>query len=328
MYKIGGLLFCIVTGILVAKFGWTSFLWAPLGFVFGLFSASQIILPILLGVPIATLKVIKKRMRPNVYFALLRTPLIWIAILFSFGWFFPYAATWVYNNIPLNIASNLGLLLIIFSPLSKKIRQDFREAFDKSYEKYYIDHSNYNLGFTNSNNKVQLKQISAVTTVYSNLYIHDFSPSFENLNFEYPDSRFRCIVFCLSTVVKDCEKLINSQESLQKECLHFLSSFTTSKENIKEFFTQSINAHQAEIDGTIYLDEYLKKWETYYDNIRNGKKEKATEILSSMIHSIGSNKQIENLDNEQLNQLCWQIEFSLQNRTMQGSFIDLLAKKN
>ena len=124
---------------------------------------------------------------------------------------------------------------------------------------------NYSLGFTNISDKEQLKQISAVTTIFSNLYIHDFSHSFDSLNFEYTDSRFRCMVFCLSTVVKDCEELINSQESLQNECLHFLSTFTTSKENIKEFFTQTINAEQAEREGAIYLDEYLKKWETYYN---------------------------------------------------------------
>jgi hypothetical protein len=328
MYSLIGILFCVLEGILVAKFGWIALLWSPIGFFVGLFASSNIILPVLMGVPTAISHVSKNEMKSKVFLALLGAPIIWLILLSLFAWFLPTAVDWILKNETLTIGLLFGGIVILFSPLSKKARSDFRIDFDKSYGQYYTNQSNYNLSFTNSTDKVQLKQISAATTIFSNLYIQDFSPSFSSLNFEYPDSRFRCMVFCLSAVVKDCEKLIDSKESLQKECLHFLSTFTTSKENIKEFFTQSINAEQAERDGAIYLDEYLKKWETYYDNIRDDNRQKATEILCSMIRSIGTNNQIKDSDEELINQLCWQIEYSLKNKTMQAAFIGLLAKKN
>ena len=132
MYKLGGLLFCLLTGILVAIYGWISLLWSTIGFLFGLFLSANIFLPLLMGVPIATSLVLKKQMRVTIYFALLRTPIFWFIALFLIGWFFPSAATWLYNNEPLNIDSGLGLFLIILSPLSKKVRKDFRDDFYKS----------------------------------------------------------------------------------------------------------------------------------------------------------------------------------------------------
>lgn len=182
------------------------------------------------------------------------------------------------------------------------------------------------MGFTDAKDKKQLKQIQATITVSSNLYLHDFSSSFDELDFKYPNSRFRCMIFCLTTVTKCCKDLMTSPELLQKECLHFLSAFTTSKESVKEFFGQITTAEQAEKTGSVYLDEYSKKWDTYYDNIGSDNKEKATDILCSMIHSIGTDRQMEIADKERLNQLCWQLQFSLDNGTMKGTFSDLLLK--
>lgn len=140
MYKIGGILFMILQGFLCAQFGWIALLWCPLGFMFGIFSTSNIVLPILIGFPLATSLILKKQMRAGVYLALLRAPVIWFIILFLIGFFFPSAATWIWNNQPLNIAANLGFLLILLSPISKKVRDDFRADFDKAWGKYYTDY--------------------------------------------------------------------------------------------------------------------------------------------------------------------------------------------
>lgn len=328
MYSIIGVLFCLLEGVLVAKFGWIALLWSPIGFIIGLFVSANIVLPIVMGVPTAMSHVSKKEMKPRVYWALFRTPLIWTILIFLFAYFFHSAYNWVLNNETLFIGLIVGFIAILFSPLSKKSRTDFRSDFDKSYGKYYIDQTNFNLGFTDIKDKAQLKQIEAITTIYSNLYIHDISTSFDILNLEYPNSRFRYMVFCLSMVIKACDGLITSQELLQKECLHFLATFTTSRENVNEYFGQQTTATQAEIDGTNYLDEYFQKWELYLDDMKNGDKEKATETLSSMIYSVGTDKQITAHDKERLRQLCWQLEFTLSNGTMRGAFTDLLARKN
>ena len=328
MYSIIGAFFCILEGVLIAKFGWTALLWSPIGFIIGLFVSANIVLPILMGVPMAMSHVSKKEMKPGVYLALFRAPIIWTVLIFLLIYFFQSAYNWVLNNETLFIGLIVGFIAILFSPLSKKSRSDFRSDFDKSYGKYYTEQTNFNLGFTDIKDKAQLKQIEAITTIYSNLYIHDISTSFDFLNLEYPNSRFRYMIFCLSMAIKACEELITSQELLQKECLHFLAALTTSRENVNEYFGQQTTAVQAEIDGTNYLDEYLQKWEIYYDVLTNGDKEKAIETLSSMIYSVGTNKQINVTAQQQLSQVCWQLEFTLSKGSMKGAFTDLLARKN
>src|ERR1035437_10072934 len=194
MYKIGGILFCLLTGVLVAKFGWLALIWGTLGFIFGIFASANIVLPILMGVPIATSLIIKKQMKPTVYFALLRAPIIWLAVLFLIGWFFPTVATWIYNNEPLNIEGNLGFALILFSPISKKARNDFRDDFDKAWGRYYTNPLNYSPTTTD---KSHLKQMEAALKIFSNLYEHTRTTEKDSFRFQLPDSRFRYFIFCM-----------------------------------------------------------------------------------------------------------------------------------
>lgn len=120
--------------------------------------------------------------------------------------------------------------------------------------------------------KRQLKQTEAAVRISSNLYLHTFSSS-DVLNFRYSDSRFRCMIFCLSTILKLCEDVITSSESVPNECLNFFADFTTSRDSVKEFFNQSaINPEQAEKSGAVYLNEYRQQWLTYDDAIKSGDK--------------------------------------------------------
>lgn len=326
MYSIIGVLFCILEGVLVAKFGWIALLWSTLGIIFGLYASANIILPILLGIPMASSHVSKKEMRPSVYAALFRAPVIWMAVFIVLGLIFPSAVDWVSKNETLCIGLAFGFIAILFSPLSKKSRTDFRADFDKSYGRYYIDPNNFNLNYTDVKDKKQLKQVEAIIKIASNLYYHDFLNSFDVLNLQFPDSRFRCLILSLSATVKSCEDLLNSPELLQNECLNFLSKFATSKENKQEFFTQSISHEQAEKSGAAYLDTYTKNWKVYYDAIKRGEKRTATDVICSMIHSVEKEGMLENSDKERLGQLCWQIEFSLTNNTMREAFEALIAK--
>ena len=158
MYSIIGVLFCILEGVLVAKFGWTALLWSPIGFIVGLSISANIVLPILMGVPIAISHVSKKQMTPGVYLVLFRAPIIWAVLIFIFAWFFQSGYNWILSNETLLIGLIFGFIAILLSPLSKKSRTDFRSDFDKSYGKYYTDQTNFNLGFTDIKDKAQLKQ--------------------------------------------------------------------------------------------------------------------------------------------------------------------------
>jgi energy-coupling factor transporter transmembrane protein EcfT len=139
MYKIGGILYCVLEGILVAHYGWMAIVWSTIGFIIGLFLTPNIVLPILMGMPIAFFYLLKKQIRPRVILALSITPLIWIIILFSLGWFFPSTVDWLSKNETFKIGFMSGCILIILSPISKESRKDFKMDFDKSYGRYYIE---------------------------------------------------------------------------------------------------------------------------------------------------------------------------------------------
>ena len=62
---------------------------------------------------------------------------------------------------------------------------------------------------------------------------------------------------------------LRSSESLQKECLHFLTNLTISSDSVQEYFSQpTTNPEDAEKSGAVYLSEYMQSWVTYYDVIK------------------------------------------------------------
>jgi hypothetical protein len=329
MYKIGALIYCLLEGFLVAAYGWIALLWSSLGYFLGLFISAQMVLPIILGLPLAFSLVSKKQMRPKVFIILFRTPVIWVIQLYILGFilgrFFPTAANWIIGNQTLNIGMSFGLICILFSPLSKKVRGDFRIDFDKIYGRYYTDYEDYNDTrdyFKDRHDKKQLKQIEAAIKIGSNLYLHTTSGAVNILRFNLPDSRFRYMIFCTSAMVKACDGLITDPDLLAKDCLHFLSIYTTAKDNVNEFFTGFADGQDAETNGILYFNEFLITWSTYYENVGIGNKEDATSLVSSMIHSTESNEQIEQADQERLKELSYEIERFIP--SMRRAFIDSL----
>ena len=135
------------------------------------------------------------------------------------------------------------------------------------------------------------------------------------------------MIFCLeSTVAKCCEDLLSSPELLQKESLHFLSNFLTARGEVQKYFGKQTNSMEAENDGKIYFNYFMDKWIAYYDAIENNDKEKATDILCSMIHSFETGEPVTDADKLRLKPICWEIEFSLTHESMRGAFIALLEK--
>lgn len=326
MYSIVGIGFCILEGFLITRFGWMALVWSSIGVIFSFFVSASVVLPIVLGMPMASAHLSKKEMRPTVLLALLRAPILWAVLLFSFGLIFPGAVEWISSNETLCIGLLFGFIAILISPVSKKVRSQFRSDFDKSYGRYYTDQHTFQPGFTKTNDKEQLKQIEAVIKISSNLYLHDFMEAADDLKFQFPDSRFRCLIFSLSTVIKSCEDLLTSPEVVEKECLHFLSTVATAKDRSKEFFDRQATAQKAEESAAIYYKTYMEGWVNYYDSIEMDDKELATTILCSMLHSLETDEQFQHSDGERLGQLSWQIEFSLTNHSMREAFVSLMSK--
>jgi hypothetical protein len=139
MYTIIALACCLLTGVMVRFQGITALLWVPVGLVFGLFVSAQQILPIIMGLPRAIRLVHNRQMRPAVFGRIILTPVIWFVLLFAAGFFWPKAAEYLYNNISFNLGTWLGTIAIILTPLSKKGRSDFREDFDRAYQRFYTE---------------------------------------------------------------------------------------------------------------------------------------------------------------------------------------------
>lgn len=324
MYKISGVLFCILTGFLIGHFGWTAIIWTTLGYMVALFSTANIILPLLMGIPLASPLVKKKLMRPGIFIALFRAPIIWLTIILIIGLLFPQTVEWISKNETLKIGLLFGVVTILFSPFSTKAKLDFREDFDSSYARYYTTHTDFKLDHTDIKDTKQQEQIQAIIKISSNFYLNQLSYSFDILNFKFPDSRFRCMIFCLSTVIKACEDLLNSKESMEKECVHFISYFMVDKENCMEYLNEIVNAEQAEKNAITYFNEFMDNWSAYYDNIKTDDKETATKILCRMIHSIENDIAFDNSDEERLISLSREIGFSF--ASMKKAFANLTSK--
>lgn len=137
MNSIIGILFFIFEVVLIGKYGWIAMLWSSIGFVAGLFISANIVLPILMGIPIAMSIVSKKEMKPKVFLALLRAPFFWTTLIFLLVYFFQSGYNWILDNETLFIGLIAGIIAILLSPLSKKSRDGFKSDFDKSYGSYY-----------------------------------------------------------------------------------------------------------------------------------------------------------------------------------------------
>jgi hypothetical protein len=143
MYSFIALAACLLTGVMLKAQGVLALLWTPLGFGFGLFLSAQIFLPVLLGIPRAIWLASKGQMRLSACARILATPAIWLVQLavigFIVGFFWPKVAESAYNNLALNLGTNLGMLAVLLCPLSAKCRSDFVDDFNRVYQRFFTE---------------------------------------------------------------------------------------------------------------------------------------------------------------------------------------------
>lgn len=321
-----GLLFCVLLGVTVKVQGIAALLWFPLGFIVALYISAQIILPLLLGLPRAIGLVSKRQMRLGVIIRLLVTPLIWVVlvfgVLFLVGFFWPSSATRVEANLALNLGVSLGTLSIMLSPLSKKSRVDFEKDFDRSYKGYCVEaaDSPVSRGF------IVNKYAEAAIKVASNLYLHTVARAKDapaTLHFTLPDSRYRYMIFCLSSVATSAlafdENKEIDPEALIKGCLYFAA--LTATQFPQEYFDDPANARKAAERAEEYLEEFLKHWARWPALQKEGRNGEIVDLISSMIHSAESNQPISQADNQRLGPLALEIDCGL--LTMREALVEL-----
>jgi hypothetical protein len=175
-----------------------------------------------------------------------------------------------------------------------------------------------------SRKPTQQKYVEAAINVASNLYLHtipgaDDAPA--PLQFNLPDSRFRYMIFCLSTVVTAAiaydEKKHIQPEALIKGCLHFAANEKT----LQQYFDDAASSHLSIDTAIAYFEDFLKCWSRWPELEKEGRDAEVLEIISSMIRTTESNLPAETSDIQRLSKLALQIDFRLP--TMRGAFIEL-----
>jgi hypothetical protein len=175
----------------------------------------------------------------------------------------------------------------------------------------------------------QQKHVEAAIKVATNLYLHTI-PGAEDapapLQFDLADSRFRYMIFCLSTVITvalayDEKKQIQAQE-LINGCLHLVTG-SAAEHFAQEYFDDPASS-QDSIDGAATcLLEFLKHWSRWPDLEKEGRSAEIIELISSMIHTTESSSLVTESDKGRLGPLALQIDCWLP--TMRGAFTELVT---
>lgn len=134
------------------------------------------------------------------------------------------------------------------------------------------------------------KQVAAVIRVVAKLYERLLLPHGDApkvLQFELPDSRFRYLIFCLSTVHKVCARRMKNPDAVLNECAHNLVGVAVTDEG-GTFFDGPVDPQQAVNDGSAYLDDFLHRWSAYVDISKGGNTQAATGLVCSMLRKTES----------------------------------------
>ncbi len=317
MYGLVTAAFCLLLGYSIAHQDWMAVFWVPLGFVFGLVATSQIVLPIVMGVPRAIRLVSKGEMRPAVFGWIALAPSIWLFSLAAVGFFLPAIAEYLCRNVPLVLVANLGMIAIILSPFLKKSRADFQGDFEDAYGRFY----------TPEGRSKRSRQGEAVIKVASNLYLHtipeaDDPVTTAKLQFDLADSRLRYMIFCMSALMKATELEIekNWLVPVFEEALDAITTLA-STENAQELFRGSVSPVAERKDSRAYLKWLLSVWSKYSEHEKADRHMEAIAMICVMIHSAESNTSGGEAEGERLGKLGLEIACLLS--TMRDAFIAL-----
>jgi hypothetical protein len=182
---------------------------------------------------------------------------------------------------------------------------------------------------TSSLTPAQQKQVDAAITVGSNLYLHTI-PGAEDapapLEFSLPDSRYRYLLFCLSTAVTaalayDEGKGIEP-DMLCRGCLDFAT--WTAANSPQEYFGVAAGPPTARQDGMTHFTEFLRHWSTWPALEKDGQMKATRELIGSMIHTTESTAPASTADKTRLAKLALEIDCRLP--TMRGAFVELISR--
>jgi hypothetical protein len=171
--------------------------------------------------------------------------------------------------------------------------------------------------------------IEAAVTVASNLYLHTIPGAKDApapLHFCLPDSRYRYLIFCLSSAVTAAlvydEKKDVRPETLIQGCLHFAE--WTATQHARDYFDDSMISQDSVSNATAYFQDFLKQWSRWPELEKGGKNTETIELIATMIHTTESDRPPESSDLKRLGHLALEIDCRMP--AMRGAFIELVNR--
>jgi hypothetical protein len=125
------------------------------------------------------------------------------------------------------------------------------------------------------------------------------------LRLSRPDSRFRYLMFCLSTVQTVCARRMSNPDAVLNEVArNAISAWATDPEIRDLAFGGPISLQQAGNDGIACLQDFLHRWSAYIETQGTT----ATSVIAGMLHDIDSAEPARDGDAERLWPLALWVE--------------------
>jgi hypothetical protein len=140
------------------------------------------------------------------------------------------------------------------------------------------------------------------------------------LRFELPDSRFRYLVFCLTTAQAGCAHRMKNPDAILNELFHVIVLGCLNVDPAF-YFGGPILPQQAANQGGQYLQDYLERWSAWVDIVQGSNPSAATSIVAGMLRSTESSRVPTDGDARRLWPLATWIEGSLE--PMAEAFTDM-----
>lgn len=109
------------------------------------------------------------------------------------------------------------------------------------------------------------------------------------LNFQLPDSRFRYMMFCLSTVFVESAHRMNDGEAILDMCAQALITTALDPKAAEQLLGQGPHDRQRVMaDGSTYLRELFAVWSDYKETRKRGNTQGATSLMVALLYTTES----------------------------------------
>jgi hypothetical protein len=147
------------------------------------------------------------------------------------------------------------------------------------------------------------KEVAAVTRIAANLCEITTRPPIDSkrealiraahvptmvLRFQLPDSLFRYMTFCLTTVITGCARSMKNADAVLNECAHNLDRMIDTPFAAEMFGAGPLDRQKVANDGAAYLQDFLDRWSAYVEISKGGNGQAATSLVCSMLRDTES----------------------------------------